>query len=143
VKANKAQKTYIWHLGHIQRFCDGIPKSLTINELKPFRITRIMDAQAWAPSTKNGLGRSVQRAMRWANRQGLIERNPIAFVEKPGGEAREVVVTPEDFLACLTRQALFHPSAQQKPPARWLGFSEYGPFRRRRLRSDRQGYANV
>jgi integrase len=55
----------------------------------------------WSPSTKNGFGRSVQRAIRWANRQGLIDRNPIDFVEKPGGEAREVVVSPEEYAKLL------------------------------------------
>lgn len=97
VKANKAEKTYTWHKNHIQAFCDDIPRTLTIDQLKPFHLTRIMDAQTWAPSTKNGFGRSVQRAIRWANRQGIIDRNPIAFVEKPGCEAREVVVSPEEF----------------------------------------------
>ena len=84
VKANKAEKTYLWHKNHIQAFCDDIPRTLTIDQLKPFHLTRIMDGRKWAPSTKNGFGRSVQRAIRWANRQGIIDRNPIAFVEKPG-----------------------------------------------------------
>jgi integrase len=110
VKANKAEKTYVWHKNHIQKFCDGIPKTLTIDQLKPLHLTRIMDARAWSPSTKNGFGRSIQRAIRWANRQGLIDRNPIAFVDKPGCEAREVVVSPEEFAKLLAsaRDQAFH-----------------------------------
>ncbi len=110
VKVNKAEKTYLWHKGHLQTFCDGISKTLTIDQLKPFHLTRIMDAQTWAPSTKNGFGRSVQRAIRWAHRQGLIDRNPLAFVEKPGCEAREVVVSPEEYTKLLTsaRDQAFH-----------------------------------
>jgi hypothetical protein len=87
VKANKAEKTYTWHKHHIQAFCDGIPRALTIDQLKPFHLTRIMDAQTWAPSTKNGFGRSVQRAIPWANRQGIIDRNPIAFAHLPEDQA--------------------------------------------------------
>ena len=98
-------KDYTWHKTHIQAFCNGIPRTLTIDQLKPFHLTRIMDAQTWAPSTKNGFGRSVQGRFRWANRQGIIDRNPIAFVEKPGCEAREVVVSPEEFEKLLASPA--------------------------------------
>jgi hypothetical protein len=53
VKANKAEKTYTWHKMHIQAFCDGIPRTLTIDQLKPVHLTRVMDAhtdvRAYAP----------------------------------------------------------------------------------------------
>jgi Rhodopirellula transposase DDE domain len=35
VKANKAEKTYTRHKNHIQAFCDGIPNTLTIDQLNP------------------------------------------------------------------------------------------------------------
>lgn len=35
--------------------------------------------------------------MNWAVKQEMIERNPILGVEKPGREARDLVVSPKDF----------------------------------------------
>src|SRR5262249_13879622 len=93
-KTNQAPKTYRWHRDNIQTFVDAIPRGLTVAELKPYHITRIMDAKnTWSNSTKNGFARSVQRGMKWAEKQGLIERTPIPQVEKPGRESREVVIT--------------------------------------------------
>jgi hypothetical protein len=63
-----------------------------------------MDAQeGWSASTKNGFARSIQRAMNWAEGQGLIERTPIPKVEKPAGESRELVITPPEFDDLLAR----------------------------------------
>jgi hypothetical protein len=64
VNANKSEKTYLWHKNHIQSFCDGIPKTHTIDQLKPFHVARIMDAQPWSPSTKPEGGTSVRS---WAS----------------------------------------------------------------------------
>jgi integrase len=101
---NQAPKTYRWHKDHIQNFVSGIPKGLLVTELKPYHVTRIMDARTtWSNSTKNGFARSVQRGMKWAEKQGLIERTPIPQVEKPARESREVVITPEEFEDLLRR----------------------------------------
>lgn len=98
VKANKANKTYTWHRDHIQNFVSAHPPTLTVAELKPHHVTRVMDAhEGWSPSTKNGFGRSVQQAFRWAKRQGLIEVNPIDDIEEPGGQAREMAISPAEY----------------------------------------------
>jgi hypothetical protein len=44
VKANKAAKTYSWNLYHIQSFLDAIPPALSISNLKPHHVIRVMDA---------------------------------------------------------------------------------------------------
>lgn len=103
-KTNQAPKTYRWHCDHIQNFVSGIPKGLTVAELKPYHVTRIMDARdTWSNSTKNGFARSVQRGMRWAAEQGLINATPIPKVPKPARESRELVITPEEFDDLLGR----------------------------------------
>jgi integrase len=56
-----------------------------------------MDAKDWNANTKNDFASAVQRAFNWALKQGLIERNPVAHVEKPGREARDLAVGPEDY----------------------------------------------
>src|SRR5579883_344628 len=103
VKANKAPKTYTWHRDHIQNFVSAHPPTLTVAELKPHHVTRVMDDhEGWSPSTKNGFGRSVQQAFRWAKRQGLIEINPIDDVEKPGGQARELAISVAEYAQIMS-----------------------------------------
>ena len=99
-----AAKTYTWHRDHVQNFVTGIPATLTTAEMKPYHVTHVMDSHAgWSASTKNGFARSIQRAMNWAEGQGLIERTPIPKVEKPAAESRELVITPPEFDDLLSR----------------------------------------
>jgi integrase len=100
-KRNQAPRTYRWHRENIEPFARAIPPGLTVAELKPYHVTRVMDAKDWADNTKNGFARSIQRAMKWAEKQGLIERTPIPHVEKPGRQRREDYITPEEFEAVL------------------------------------------
>jgi integrase len=98
VKIHQAAKTYAWHNDYIQAFVDSIPSTLTLAELKPLHVSRVMDSSpTWSPSTKNGFARSIQRAMNWAEKQGMIDRNPLRHVEKPAVEARETPVTPAEY----------------------------------------------
>jgi hypothetical protein len=71
VKANKAHRTYTWHRDNIQNLVNTHSQTLPVAELKPYHVTCVMDEhEGWSPSTKNGFGRSVQQAFRWAKRQG-------------------------------------------------------------------------
>lgn len=98
VKANNAARTYVWYADYIQAFVDMIPATLKVADLKPSHLSRVMDAKpTWSPSTKNGFARSIQRAMNWAVKQELTDRNPVRYVEKPALEAREVPLTPAEF----------------------------------------------
>jgi integrase len=103
-KIHRAEKTYTWYRDNIQVFVAAIPKDLAVTDLKPYHVTRVMDAQTtWSASTKNGFARSIQRGMNWAEAQGLIDRTPIARVEKPKGESRELVITSSEFDDLLAR----------------------------------------
>jgi integrase len=98
VKGQQAARTYEWYQRHLQHIASAIPARLTVAELKPWHVSRVMDAHpGWSANTRNGFARAVQRAFRWAMRQGLIDGAPLAFVEKPALEARETPVTPEEF----------------------------------------------
>jgi integrase len=41
--------------------------------------------------------RAVQRGLNWAVKMGLIERNPLAGVEKPGEVRRDAYLWPEQY----------------------------------------------
>src|SRR3954467_14845435 len=80
----RAPDTYEWYRWRLQMFVDEIASGLTVSQLKPFHLDDWFSRHPdWASGTKNGMCRAVQRALRWAERRGRIERSPIAFYEKP------------------------------------------------------------
>jgi integrase len=102
VQINRAPKCYDWYHHHLQTFASSIPKALTVAQLRPFHVTSVCDKHAdWKANTRHGFCRAVQRAFRWAERQGRIDRSPIAVVEKPAPETKDIVVAPEEYAKVL------------------------------------------
>jgi len=102
VQINRAPTSYDWYLRHVQTFASTLPKALTVAQLKPYHVTAACDQHPkWKPNTRNGFCRAVQRAFRWAERQGRIDRSPIAVVEKPTTETKDIVVSPEEYLTVM------------------------------------------
>jgi integrase len=98
VQQSRAGRTYEWYQRHTQAFAAAIPPTLSVRQLRPFHLTQVLSAHPdWSPATKNGLCRAVQRAFRWAEREGLIDRSPFVSVEKPRSSTREVNIPPQDF----------------------------------------------
>lgn len=104
----RAPDTYEWYRWRLQMFTDEVASELTVSSLKPFHLDDWFGKHPdWASGTKNGMCRAVQRALRWAERRGRIDRSPIAFYEKPRLGRRTIVVTPaqfEEMLACVPQQ---------------------------------------
>jgi len=56
------------------------------------------------PEAQNTACRAIQRAMRWAEKKGRIEKSPVADYEKPRPGKRNVVISPplfETILGCV------------------------------------------
>jgi hypothetical protein len=102
-KCNRAAATYDIYNRLLQKFAEAIPKTLAVAEVKPYHVTRVMDANSaiWSENTKRDFAVTVQRAFNWAEKQGLLEKNPLRHVEKPAREARELAVSPVDLSAIL------------------------------------------
>ena len=97
-RVNRDPKTFEWYRDRLQIFAGTIPPTLKVSELKPYHVTRAMDAHpTWGNNHKHNFARAVQRAFNWALRQELLDRNPVAFVEKPAMEARDMAVSPADY----------------------------------------------
>lgn len=102
VQKRKAPRTYEWYQRHLQNFAAAIPKGLTVAKLKPNHVTQIVDARDdWSPSNKHGFARCVQRAFRWAADEGIIGRSPLIGLTKPEAEARDIVISAEEYAAIL------------------------------------------
>jgi len=95
---HKAERTYEWSRENIQRFANALPDGLKVAELKPYHLTRAMDAYAhWANNTKHDFISAVKRAFSWAVDEELIEKSPLARVKKPARETREFAVLPVEY----------------------------------------------
>jgi len=101
-KANRSEQTTRWYKDFLTSFQETFP-NLGFRELKPHHVQEWIDGkEGWSDSTKRGAIVSVQRAFNWALRNGLISRNPIAFMQKPEGGRRERIISPVDYKKILS-----------------------------------------
>jgi integrase/recombinase XerC len=94
---HKASRTYDWYRDYLESFARTIPQGLTTSRLKPFHVQQWLDANPGWKTGKRGAVIAVQRAFNWAVRMGLIDANPIRFLEKPKAGRREHVITADQF----------------------------------------------
>jgi integrase len=80
----------------LQRFLDRYP-DLRTDGLRPFHVETWADSYGFSVTSKRNYLRSVKRCMKWAKKQGYIERNPIDDLEVPVAEHREIAITREEF----------------------------------------------
>lgn len=100
---NRAPRTYEWYQQRLQWFADAIPKSLSVESLRPYHLQEWVNAHpSWSPGHVRGCITAVQRAFRWAEKLGYIDRNPIAYVEKPQYGTRDRVITVEEYRIILS-----------------------------------------
>jgi integrase len=118
ISRHKAPRTYAWYRENIQRFLDGIPPTLTVAELKPFHVTQALDRfPNWGNNTQHDFIGAVKRAFNWALDEERIDRNPLARVKKPAREAREMAVSPAEYVTIL--EAVKDPSFRDLLELSW------------------------
>jgi integrase len=96
VERNRSAATYEWYRCRLQNFVEHYPQ-LTIEELRPYHVEKWAGLPHLAQTSRRNLMRSVKRALTWSVAQGYLETSPIAHMEVPGGESREVYIAPEEF----------------------------------------------
>jgi integrase len=101
----RSDGTYRWYSEHLSNFARHIGEHLKLLELREKHVTTWIDAahKGSAPDTIYGAIRSVQRAMNWAIKRGLLPESPVKGVEKPQQEPREVVISREQFAEIIAR----------------------------------------
>ena len=80
----------------LERFARKHP-NLSTADLRPFHVQEWLDSFELSNGSKRNYGRAIKRCIRWAKRQGYIDRNPIEDLELPKGGKRETVLSPEEF----------------------------------------------
>ena len=97
-KKHRSPDTYEWYRYRLQRFVEFAAPGLRVSQLKPFHVQHWIDHYGQLSNgSKRNYCRAIQRAMRWAEQQGYMERSPIAHMEKPAGGKRELVLSSEEF----------------------------------------------
>ena len=107
---HRARRTYDWYRDYLVKFYRHIGPSLTVADLKPYNVTTWVqkDYSGMSPNTRHGAIRTVQRALNWAVKEGLIDRNPTQGMEKPTPQRREVDITSaqwDEMIELATDQA--------------------------------------
>jgi integrase len=84
---------------HVTDFCDGMRKPRYCSESK-----RMV---AWKNGTVRLAIDSLQVAMNWAVKEGLISRNPIKGAERPAARSRgaECIITPDEHRHLLAKMS--------------------------------------
>jgi integrase len=70
--------------------------------LKPYHVQQWVDEYDFSVTSRRNYLRTIKRCLTWAVRQGYLDRNPIAAIEIPAAENREIVVTPEEYAAMMS-----------------------------------------
>ena len=102
VEKHLAPDTLRWYKDRLNLFCNFIPATLTVAELRPFHLQKWIDSyDNLSSGSKRNMCRAIQRALTWAEEQGYVERSPLAHFKKPRAGKKEQIVSPAEFEALL------------------------------------------
>lgn len=102
VEQHRAPDTFEWYRYRLQRFAEKHP-TLTISELKPFHAQKWVDSyRSLSVTSRRNYLRTIKRCMAWAVRQGYLEQNPLATLEVPAAERKDVAVDLVEYETLLT-----------------------------------------
>ncbi len=96
VSQNRASETYEWYRYRLQRFIER-HADLRCSDLKPFHVETWASSYGLSVTSRRNYLRSVKRCLKWAKKQGYIERNPIADLEVPNAERKEVFISQGEY----------------------------------------------
>lgn len=96
VQRNRAPDTYEWYRYRLERLCRAHPRA-TAEGLKPFQVEEWVNGYELSVTSRRNYFRAVKRCFKWGKRQGYISSNPVADVEIPRAEHREVALTSSQF----------------------------------------------
>jgi len=96
VSHNRAPATYQWYRERLQQLIRRHPK-MTADEIKPYHVEKWAQERPVSVTTRRNLMRSIKRCLTWATRHGYLDKNPIAQLEIPSGQAKQAYVSPEEY----------------------------------------------
>jgi integrase/recombinase XerD len=103
VQKQRSPDTYEWYRYRLERFVRAFP-DLRSADVRPFHVETWVNEYRFSQTSRRNYLRSVKRCLNWAVKQGYLDRNPVASLEVPAGEHKEVVISPVEFdrlMACI------------------------------------------
>lgn len=94
--------TYTWYKDYLDDFCNhkdedaGLLGKLSSVELKPFHVTRWLDAHPGWKTGRSCAIRAVKRAFCWADNEGILSPNPIKKLAREPVPSRGRTLTREE-----------------------------------------------
>ena len=113
LKANRADKTYVWYFRYLNSFANSIPLTLTIKELKRSHVenwlTRVFPAKPTnkkgerkkGQNTRRGAVVAVKRVFSWAIEMEYIAASPLTGLKAPAAVPRKDFLTREQWQVVL------------------------------------------
>ncbi|MEZ5942470.1 MAG: tyrosine-type recombinase/integrase [Planctomycetaceae bacterium] len=99
---HREKRTYEWYLQRCEWFVKEASATMAVDEFRPYHVQQWIDAHPhWSNGHRRGCITAIQRPFRWAEKMGLIDRNPIAHIEKPQQGRRDQIITPKEYKAIL------------------------------------------
>jgi integrase len=91
---HREKRTYETYKERIQQFTSSLADTrMLARDLRPYHLQQWVDAHPdWNSGMKRGRLQSVQRALNWAVKQGILDKSPVGFMEKPPPGKRENVI---------------------------------------------------
>lgn len=96
VDRNRSPETYEWYRYRLQRFIERYP-DLRASDLRPYHVETWADSYSLSVTSRRNYLRSVKRCLKWAKKQGYVDRNPIADLEVPSAEQKQVAISQDEF----------------------------------------------
>ena len=95
VKRKRAPDTYEWYRYRLERFVQKHPRILA-QDVRPHHIEGWVDDYDFTVTSRRNYMRTVKRCLSWAVKQGLLDFNPVATLEIPSADHREVAFSGAD-----------------------------------------------
>ena len=96
VERHRAPDTYEWYRYRLERLCQAYPK-LQADQLRPFHVEEWVSTYPLSITSRRNYLRCAKRCYKWAKKQGHLTENPIADLEVPSAEEKEVSLTAAEF----------------------------------------------
>lgn len=96
VQRNRAPDTYEWYRYRLERLC-RLHSTTTAERLKPYHVEQWVNSYELSITSRRNYFRAAKRCYRWGKKQGYLTTNPIADLEVPRAEEREVALSQQQF----------------------------------------------
>ncbi|MEZ6063931.1 MAG: tyrosine-type recombinase/integrase [Planctomycetaceae bacterium] len=108
VQRNRSADTYEWYRYRLERLCRH-HSSLMAEQLKPYHVEEWVNSFSLSVTSRRNYFRAVKRCYKWGTTQGFLTMNPIAGLEVPRAEVREIALSQNQFdemLRCVRNPGL-------------------------------------